>query len=91
MPQINKIKYTTLSATASMRSGAGPVISIIDTDNPFVLMLYSSVFYLLCGELWYALPGWLSLLTVDDGTCTMMAGCTICLHIEAALGCEGEA
>jgi len=50
MPQINKIKYTTLSATASMRSGAGPVISIIDTDNPFVLMLYSSVFYLLCGE-----------------------------------------
>lgn len=41
--------------------------------------------------LWHALPGWLSLLTVDDGTCAVMAGCTICLHIEVALGCECEA
>ena len=28
---------------------------------------------------------------VDDGTCAVIAGCTICLHIEAALGREGEA
>lgn len=41
--------------------------------------------------LWHALPGWLSLLTVNDGTCVVMAGCTIRLHIEAALGCECEA
>lgn len=41
--------------------------------------------------LWRALPGWLSLLTVDDGTCAVIAGCTICLHIETTLGCEGEA
>jgi len=49
MPQINKIKYAALSVTASMRSGAGPVISIIGADNPFVLMLYGSVLYLLRG------------------------------------------
>ena len=41
--------------------------------------------------LWHALPGWLSLLTVDDGMCAVMAGCTICLHIETTLGCECEA
>ena len=41
--------------------------------------------------LWHALPDWLSLLTVDDGTCAVIAGCTICLHIETTLGCECEA
>ena len=40
--------------------------------------------------LWYALPGWLSLLVINNGACTMMASCTIRLHIETTLGCEGE-
>lgn len=40
--------------------------------------------------LWHALPGWLSLLTVDDGTRAMVVGRAVCLHIETTLGCEGE-
>ena len=53
MPQINKIKYATLSVTASMRSGAGPVISMVGMNDPFVLLLLRYtvyLFYLLCGE-----------------------------------------